>query len=152
MSVKIGVENLPRKVLIDADVIIGYLTSDSMSENSERVIDVADQARVKLQASSEIYDDIITALRTSEVSMNRVIDVLTDVGKIPFDPLPITSDIVMEAMVLYSRFGGSRKLHYFDSFHAATARIHELPIITSDRFILHNSRHLGITALDLLKV
>jgi hypothetical protein len=55
-------------------------------------------------------------------------------------------------MRLYSQYGGSRKLHYFDSFHVATAKQYDLLLVTSDRYVLHNSDKLGVRALDLREI
>ena len=70
--------------------------------------------------------------------------------KRPHEVLPTSVEAGVEAMRLYSRCGGG--LHYFDSFHVATAKLHELPLITSDRFILQNSNQLRIVAIDLRRV
>jgi hypothetical protein len=48
--------------------------------------------------------------------------------------------------------GGPGRLHYFDSFHVATAKLYKLPLITSDRFILQNSDDLRVVAMELRKV
>jgi predicted nucleic acid-binding protein len=149
MSEKASAENVPKRVLIDADVFISYLTSDKLSGHAEWLVDRADATQVKLYAASEMYDDIITALRTQKVNLETVIQVLTDIRKIPHETLPTSPEIAEQAMSLYSQFGGPRRLHYFDTFHVTTAKIFELPLITSDRFILQNSRSLGITTIDL---
>jgi len=39
--------------------------------------------------------------------------------------------------------------HYFDAFHVATARMHGLPMITSDGYIIQRQADLGITAINL---
>ncbi len=152
MSVKASAETMPGDVLVDADVLMSYLISDQLSDHSERLMDEADKGHVRLQAASEIYDDIITALRAANTPKESVIEVLVDIRKIPLQILPTTSDVAVDAMMLYSQFGGPRRLHYFDSFHAATAKLYELPLVTSDRFILNNSRLLGMAAMDLRKV
>jgi predicted nucleic acid-binding protein len=136
-------------VLVDADVFISYLTSDKLSVHAEQLVDKADATQLRLYAASEMYDDVITALRTEKVDLETVIQVLTDIRKIPHETLPTTPEIAEQAMLLYSQFGGPRRLHYFDAFHVTTAKIFELPLITSDRFVLQNSRSLRITTIDL---
>ncbi len=96
--------------------------------------------------------DIITALRTQDVKLEKAIQVLADIRRIPHETLPTTPEIVEQAMSLYSKFGGPKRLHYFDAFHVTTAKNFELPLITSDRFILQNSRSLEISAIDLRKL
>jgi predicted nucleic acid-binding protein len=148
MSEKENAETIPRRALADADVFISYLT-DKLSGHAELLFGKADATQVRLYGASEIYDDITTALRTERVNLETVIQVLTDIRKVPHETLPTTPEIAEQAMLLYSQFGGPRRLHYFDAFHVATAKTYGLPLITSDRFILQNSRSLGMTTIDL---
>lgn len=67
---------------------------------------------------------------------------------IPHQSLPMNVDIAATAMELYHDHGGSRKLHYFDSFHAATARIEKLPLLTSDKYMIDQADKLGIQVLN----
>lgn len=152
MSGKVNADELPSRILIDADVLFSYLVSDALSNHSERLLDKAENGLLKLHTASEIYDDIITALRSHRAAMGLVIEMLNDLRKLPHEVLPTTLDVATEAMALYARYGGTRRLHYFDSFHVATAKAYDLPLVTSDRFILQNQQNLGITALDLRKV
>ena len=152
MSEKASGEQLPSRVLADADVFFSYLVADELSGCSEKLVYRADSGLLKLQVASEIYDDIITALRSSRTPMEVVVELLNDLQKIPHEVLPTSVEAAVEAMRLYSRYGGSRRLHYFDSFHVAAAKLHELPLVTSDRFILQNSNQLRIVAIDLRKL
>lgn len=152
MSVQESGEELPSRVLVDADVFFSYLVSDDLSIHSERILDRADKGLLKLQAASEIYDDLVTALRSNSTPMKVVIELLSDLRMIRHEVLPTTLDVVTEAMKLYARYGGPRKLHYFDSFHVSTAKTYGIPLVTSDHFVLHNSQVLGVSALDLRKV
>jgi predicted nucleic acid-binding protein len=86
------------------------------------------------------------------VAIDLVIELLIDLKNLPHEVLPRTLDIAIEAMKTYSQFGGSRRLHYFDSFHVATAKLNELPLVTSDRHLLENSTKFGIVSLDLRKI
>jgi predicted nucleic acid-binding protein len=152
LSDKASGEQLPTRVLADADVFFSYLVEDHLSDCSEKVISRADSGSLKLQVASEIYDDMITALRSSNTPIEVVVELLSDLLRIPHEVLPTSVEVAVEAMNLYSRYGGSRRLHYFDSFHVATAKSHDVPLITSDRFILRNSDQLGIAAIDLRKI
>lgn len=152
MSEKANADELPSRILVDADVFFSYLVSDEMSNHSEKLIDRADRGLLKLHTASEIYDDIVTALRSRNASIDLVIEVLSDLRKLPHEVLPTTLDVATEAMVLYARYGGPRRLHYFDSFHVATSKTYELPLVTSDRFVLQNQHDLGMAALDLRKI
>ena len=152
MLEKASGEQLPSRVLVDADVFFSYLVADQLSGCSEKLVYRADSGLLKLQVTSEIYDDIITALRSSGTPMEVVMELLSDLRKIPHEVLPTSVEVAVEAMRLYSRYGGPWRLHYFDSFHVATAKLHELPLITSDRYILQNSDRLRIVAIDLRKI
>jgi predicted nucleic acid-binding protein len=152
LSDKASGEQLPARVLADADVFFSYLVADQLSDCSEKVVSKADSGSLRLQVASEIYDDMITALRSSNTPIEVVAELLSDLRKIPHEVLPTSVEVAVEAMNLYSRYGGSRRLHYFDSFHVATAKVHDLPLITSDRFILRNSDQLRIAAIDLRKI
>jgi len=55
-------------------------------------------------------------------------------------------------MDLYSKYGGSGRLYYFDAFHVATASTIGEPLITSDKFILENANNLGIRTIDLREI
>jgi hypothetical protein len=74
---------------------------------------------------------------------------LRDIRVIPHEAVPVVAEIAILAMDLYSKYGGSRKLHYFDSFHAATSFVVNKPLLTSDKYILEKSIELGIKAIDL---
>ena len=142
---------LPSRVLVDADVFYSYLVSDELSNQAEKLLEKADGGLVKLHVASEIYDDIIAALRSDNKELRTVGELLADLRKFPHEALPTTLDVASEAIAMYTRFGGPRRLHYFDSFHVATAKVYELPLVTSDRFILQNSDRLEVTVFDLRK-
>jgi len=147
-----SVEEPPSRIIVDADVFFSYLVSDELSMHSERVLDRAEKGLLELHAASEIYDDLVTALRSNNTPMKVVIEFLRDLRVIRHTVLPTTLDVAAEALRLYDRYGGSRKLHYFDSFHVSTAKAYDLPLITSDRFVLQNSQALGVSALDLREI
>ena len=152
MSKETSDDTLPSTVLVDADVFFSYLVSDEFSANSERLLERADKGAVKLRAASELYDDIICALRSDNKELDTVKELVEDLRKFPHETLPTTLDIASEALAIYTRFGGPRRLHYFDSFHVATAKAYELSMVTSDKFILQNSQELELATLDLREV
>jgi len=63
--------------------------------------------------------------------------------------LPMGAEIAEEAMAMYIRYGGRRKLSYFDSFHIATAKRYDLSLLTSDKYILESAALLGVSVVDL---
>ena len=137
---------------MDADVFYSFLVSDEFSTHAESLFERADKGSIKLLTASEIYDDMICALRSDNKELGAVAELLQDLRKLPHETLPTTLDVASEAVAIYTRFGGSRRLHYFDSFHVATAKLYELPIVTSDRFILQNSDRIEVSAFDLRKI
>lgn len=143
---------IPSKAILDADVFISYLTGDSLYKYSSRVIEAISTGILRAYTSSELYDDITSALRSIGIPLNKIIEFLLDLGEIPHQPLPTTHEIAVKALKLYMMHGGPRKLHYFDSYHVATAIIHHLPIITSDKYIIENQEKLHVNAINLRKI
>lgn len=140
----------PSKILVDADLFISYLTSDDLEKHFKVLVDEAKKDRhVELLCSSEIYDDIATALVTQGVKPIECSKFLADTKLIPHKSLPVTPEIASAALEAYSKFGGRRRLHYFDSFHVSTAKVEKLPFYTSDKYIINNSNALGIRAIDI---
>lgn len=110
------------------------------------------EGRLRASASSALYDDVITALRSKDYPLSEAKAAIRGIAAIPHVSLPVTPEIALTALELYERHGGSRRLHYFDSFHVATAALHRLPFITSDKYIVVNDGALGIRAIDLRKL
>jgi len=73
------------------------------------------------------------------------------VSKIPHKVLPINL-VVLQALELYRKHGGSIKLHYFDSFHVATSKHYGIPLITSDKYIINNSESIEVNVIDLRNI
>ena len=143
---------LPGKVLVDSDVFISYLTRDKLFEHSLKVIEEIASGMVEAYVSSEIYDDIISMLHNNGISLRDVIAFIDAVSKIPHEPLPVNPEIAMLAMKYYAGHGGTRRLHYFDSYHVATAKYYDLPFLTSDRYIIRNAGELGVEVTDLQSI
>jgi len=143
---------VPTRMVADTDLFISYLRGDEFSDKAQTVIDWALAEKTSLLVSSEMHDDLITAYRTGGYKPNEVKNILLDLRAIPYDVMPLTLNVAILAMDLYSRYGGGRKLHYFDSFHVATAATIGEPLITSDEFILENAKDLGIGTTDLKEI
>ena len=141
-----------RKVLLDTCIILHYLLGDELADNAERIIKLIIDGELKAYFSSEAYDDAITGLRSKGVDLNVIIDLLEKWASIPHEVLPVTPEIAIDALNLYRMYGGSRKLHYFDAFHVATARYYDVPLITSDKYIIENQRELGVEVVDLRSI
>jgi predicted nucleic acid-binding protein len=140
---------LKGRFLLDSDVFISYIKGNELADHSEKIVKSLLAGTLEAYVSSILYDDVISGLRSKSMELGAVIQVLTAIASIPHTSLPITPSIAISALTTYMRHGGPRKLHYFDAFHVATARLNELPMITSDRYINEHQRNLGITAFDL---
>jgi len=137
------------KHLIDSDVFISYIKADNLIDHSERVVNQILEGEIQAYVSSMLYEDVTTGLRSKGLPITEVAQVILSIASIEHTPLPLTPAITYNALMLYKKYGGSRKLHYFDAYHVATAKIHDLPLITSDKYINTNQGELGLTAIDL---
>ncbi len=107
---------------------------------------------MKLLASSEVYDDVISALRSQHVPLVKVRGFIRDMNTIPHQTLPVTSDAAVLAVQLYLKHGGRSRLHYFDSFHVATAHLEKLTLLTSDGYILDHADQLNVKTLNARRI
>ena len=142
-------KELKGKFLLDSDVFISYIKGNELANQAERVIKPILGGSLEAYVSSMLYDDVISGLRSKTMELGTIIEILTAIASIPHTPLLITPSVAISALTTYIRHGGPRKLHYFDAFHVATARLNELPMITSDRYINEQQTSLGIIALNL---
>ena len=143
---------VPTRLVVDTVLFISYLRGDELSDRAEIIIDRALNKKTSLLTSSEMYNDLITAYRTGGYKPEEIRNLLLDLRVIPHEVVPTTLNIAILAMDLYSKYGGSRRLHYFDAFHVATALVIGEPLITSDKFILENAKNLGIKTIDLREI
>ncbi len=139
---------LPNPVLVEADLFISYLTGDALEPHFRRVVDSGLEGGLELVSSSEVYDDVVSALRSDKIPLGTIVNFLRDMVTIPHRALPVTVEIAASASDLYMRYGGRRKLHYFDSFHVATSEKEQIPLLTSDSYILDHSKEMNIRAID----
>jgi len=144
--------SLPSKVQVEADLFFSYLTGDDLSSHSEKVVLAAGRGEIGLYVCSEVYDEIASALRSGGSSIDDAILFLNAMRKIPHNPMLVTAELARDALQLYKAYGGPRRLHYFDSFHVATARKHQLPLVTSDEFIIEHKDKFSMKAIDLRKI
>jgi len=140
---------LPSDVLVEADLFISYMTGDRFLDKFDVLVEAARAGTLKLFASSEVFDDVISALRSQDRTLDEAADFVADMHAIPFNCLPVTASIAAKAVELYARHGGRGRLHYFDSFHVSTAIHHELVLATTDLYIIKNARMLGIEAANV---
>lgn len=147
-----SLKEIEGEALLDSDVFISYIKRDEMADNSERIVRAIISGRLKAYISSMLFDDVITGLRSKGMEIGDVIKVILAIASINHISLPVTSAIAINALTLYKKHGGTRRLHYFDAFHVATARIDGLPLITSDRYIIEHQDEFGIKAIDLRKI
>lgn len=140
---------IPDQVLVEADLFISYLTDDELEPKFSGIVEKAEGEETELLASSEVYDDVISAFRSQKVDLEKVMSFVSDMRAIPHEPVSVTAETARIALRLYEKHGGSRKLHYFDSFHVATARQTSLNLLTSDRYILKHADDLEIETIDI---
>lgn len=145
-------KGLKGRFLLDSNVFISYLKGDELADRAENVVKLIVDGVLEALTSFMLYDDVISGLRSKGMKLGDIIQVLTAIASIPHTPLPVTPAIAINALILYMQHGGSRKLHYFDTFHVATARFHELPMITSDTYVNEHQVNLGIRSIDLKKL
>lgn len=138
--------------LADTDLFFFYLKGGKLSLQAKQIIRSAGSDLLELRTSSEVYDDAISALRSDNVALHIIHDFVSKMKSIPHKALPVSAEIAEEALVMYQKHGGRRKLSYFDSFHAATAKRYTLPLLTSDGYMIQHAKDLGITAIDLSSI
>ena len=141
--------NFPSRVLVDADLFFSYLITDNLISHSESVVLAAGRGELDLFVCSEIYDDLISALRSGGASIDSVMSFLNSMNEIPHTPVSITVALAHDALRLLNTYGGSRRLHYFDAFHVAASNIYHLPLLTSDKFVIAHRADFGIDIIDL---
>ena len=140
------------KVLIDADVILAYLMDDVLANQAAILIEQANNDQIQLLGSPELYMDIITAYKSQGTPDVQIIRLLEDLAAIKHHCLPPTLDLSISALKYYHRYGGSRKLHFFDAFHVATALKYAMPLVTSDQFILQQAKQMNIDVINLRSI
>ncbi len=135
--------------LADTDLFFYYLKGGKYSEQARNVIRSASANTLELRTSSEVYDDAITAMRSDNIPLPIIRDFISKMKSIPHKPVPVSAEIAEEALAIYEKYGGRRKLSYFDSFHAVTAKRYDLPLLTSDRYLADHAKELGIVVAPL---
>ncbi len=139
---------MPSILIVEADLFISYLTGDPLEPRFRRVVEAGHEGKVRLLASSEVYDDVISALRGQNVPLAKVREFVRDMKTIPHQALPVTPETAALAVQLYLKHGGGSRLHYFDSFHVATSQLEKLTLLTSDGYILDHADQLNIKTLN----
>lgn len=143
---------LKGEFLIDSDVFLSYFKADELVKHSEKVINLILDNKIIAYVSSILYDDLVTCLLSVGVDIDMIINTISRLSAIPHISLPLSPVIVITALRLYKKFGGPRKLHYFDSYHVATSQYYDYPLITSDKFIIENADKLKIDVINLREI
>jgi predicted nucleic acid-binding protein len=138
--------------LADTDVFFFYLKGGKFSEQARQVIRNASASVLELRTSSEVYDDAVTAMRSDKVAFAVIRDFISKMKSIPHKSLPMSAEIAEESLAIYQKYGGRRRLSYFDSFHVSTAKRYGLPLLTSDGYLIHHSKDLGISVTALSSI
>jgi predicted nucleic acid-binding protein len=139
----------PRTFLGDADLSFFYLRGGRLEVQAAKI----NQGGGSGQHTAQ---DILGGLRrrdirdkSGRVSRDVARSFVSDMRSIPHAALPMGAEVAEDALALYIKYGGRRKLSYFDSMHVATARRYALPFLTSDGFIIENSKALDVDAVNL---
>ena len=120
------------KHLIDSDVFISYVKADNLIAHSEKVVHQILEGKTQAYVSSMLYEDITRAAS------------VTAITNLMFHPT--TAEVDLLAFTLMKQY---RIASLFDAYHVATAKIHSLPLITSDKYIIQNQEEIGLTVIDL---
>jgi len=139
-------------MIADTDLFFFYLRGGSCEAQAESVIEEVTRGDLELKVSSETYDDAISAIRADEQPLEIARSFVADMKSIPHTAYPLSAEIAEDALGLYVSHGGRRRLSYFDSFHVATARRFDIPLLTSDKYIIKHQSELGTRATDLSSV
>ncbi len=142
-------EDKERVFLADTDLFFFYLRGGKFELQAEKVIQEASAGSLELRTSSEVYDDAISAIRANGSPLNVAHSFVSDMKSIPHSPLPMSAEVSEDALSMYIKHGGRRRLSYFDSFHVATAKRYVLTLLTSDRYIVDNAQAFGMKTKDL---
>ncbi len=142
-------EGRVRVLLGDTDMFFFFLRGGRCESQAGQVIKEASAGRVDLRTSSEVYDDAISAIRAGGASLSVAKSFVSDMRSIPHTSLPMSAEIAEEAMAMYVKYGGRRKLSYFDCFHVATAKRYDLTLLTSDKYIIENASTLEVNVTEL---
>jgi predicted nucleic acid-binding protein len=136
-------------MIADTDLFFFYLRGGRCEVQAENVIEKVEHGNLELKVSSETYDDAISAIRADEQPFEIARSFVSDMKSIPHTAFPLSVEIAEDALGLYISHGGRRRLSYFDSFHVATAIRYDIPLLTSDKYIIKHQSKLGVRATDL---
>ncbi len=149
MSRGAGDSGSKRKIFLADTDLFFYLRGGECEAQAERVVREVTAGAIELRASSEVYDDAVSAIRADNLPLNVAYGFVADMKSIPHTCLPMSAEVAEEALNLYLRYGGRRRLGYFESFHVATAKRYGLPLLTSDKYMIGSKVALGTEAVDL---
>jgi|SRR5579875_902026 len=139
-------------LLADTDLFFFYLKGGKLAQQAKHVIKMASRGALELRTAPEVYDDAISALRSDNVAMPTIIEFVSMMKSIPHRALALNAEVAEEALTLYRKYGGRRKLSYFDSFHAATAKRYDLKLLTSDGYMQDHASKIGIEVRSLQSI
>jgi len=142
--------SLIKIALVDADFFFSYFGSDQYTEHAKRLFNKIIQKEITIEVASELFDDLINGYRADGFPLEDICDIIEAIKSTNLKVIPSTPTIVLEAMRWYIKHKGSRKLHYFDSFHVATA-IHSnhKNLITTDSYIHKIAEEAKINVIHL---
>ena len=140
----------PDTVLIDVDVFLAFtMADDELHPNAERLM-----GEIELKkGEAPLYVSDAAPYEAEALFLSGKVRVASGswqavVSRLWHDPLfprlPATPRVFDEHLRFYKGSGG--RFTYFDSFHAATAKVSGLPLVTSDGNLLSEP---SISTIDL---
>ena len=87
---------------------------------------------------------MISAIKGANVNLDIAHGFISYMKSILHSAFPMSAEVTEDAISMYMKYGGRRKLSYFDSFHVATARRYLLEFVTSDRHLIYNAENFDI--------
>ncbi len=77
---------IPDRILVEADLFVSYLTGDELEPKFSELVERAEKGELDLFCSSEVCDDVISALRSQEIGLEEALEFVSDMRAIPARP------------------------------------------------------------------
>ena len=142
---------LPDSLLLDlAGILALAFEDDELHPNADRLMKQVEEQRVSVYVSEPTPYEAEAHFLSGRSKQPQAVWAKL-ISRLLQDPLfpriPSTSRIYAEHLNYYRGTGG--KLTYFDSYHAATAKVSGLPLVTSDGDLLSEP---SISTIDLASI
>lgn len=130
------------KLIADLQVLMAYaFKEDPNHQHAEAFFDIVEKEKTEIYVvSSIIFEaEAVWLAGKVDVPLEEWLSFISDIITSPvLNKIEINKDLYDSHVKFYNKFGGS--LTYFDSFHAAAAKIEGYPLITTDSKLLKNTK------------